>query len=291
MTIEKITHRLSKYMKYKGLNDNNITVDAGLSVGLIGKALKKSTGLNSDTIEKILHTYVDLNPVWLVVGEGEMLKPNVKDLKHNESVANSVTFSDETKHTENATLSLNDEPSSNYNRMPKVVTVDKDGNDNIVLVPVKAAAGYLNGYGDNKYIQSLPTYNLPNINNGTFRMFQVGGHSMYPTICDGSYVVGEWVENWIKEVKDNRIYVIVSDEGILVKRVLNRLKKYDNLYLKSDNRKEHPNQTLEPIQIKEIWAVKMHLSFELPDPTILYDRVGDLEAEIQHIKSLIKGKN
>ena len=114
---------------------------------------------------------------------------------------------------------------------------------------------------------------------------------MYPTICDGSYVVGEWVENWIKEVKDNRIYVIVSDEGILVKRVLNRLKKYDNLYLKSDNRKEHPNQTLEPIQIKEIWAVKMHLSFELPDPVILYDRVGDLEAEIDHIKSLLKKKN
>ncbi|CAM2899939.1 hypothetical protein SAMN05444355_10732 [Flavobacterium frigoris] len=35
----------------------------------------------------------------------------------------------------------------------------------------------------------------------------------------------------------------------------------------------------------------MHLSFELPDPTVLYDRVGDLEAEIEYIKSTIKAKN
>lgn len=291
MSVEKITHRLCKYMDYKGINPNNITVDAGLSVGLIGKAIKNFSGLNSDTIEKILHTYIDLNPIWFVLGEGDMLKPNVQDLQHNESVSKSVTFLDETKNTENVTLLVKEEVSTIYNRMPRVVTVDRKGKDNIVLVPAKAAAGYLLGFGDDEFIQSLPTYNLPNINNGTFRMFQVAGHSMYPTICDGSYVVGEWVENWIKDIKDNRIYVIVCDEGVLVKRTLNRLKKYDNLYLKSDNRKESPNRTLEPTQIKEVWAVKMHLSFELPDPTVLYDRVGDLEAEIEYIKSTLQAKN
>jgi phage repressor protein C with HTH and peptisase S24 domain len=291
MSIEKITHRLCRYMEYKGLNPNNITVDAGLSVGLIGKAIKNSAGLNSDTIEKILHSYIDLNPIWFVLGEGEMLKPNVKDMSQFENVTKTVTFSEETKSKENVSLSVNEEISTLYNRMPKVVTVDTSGKDNVVLVPVKAAAGYLAGYGDSEFIQTLPTFSLPNIQNGTFRMFQVSGHSMYPTLCDGCYVVGEWVENWIKDVKDNRIYVVVSDEGVLVKRVLNRLKKYENLYLKSDNRKENPNTTLEPSQIKEIWAVKMHLSFELPDPTVLYDRVGDLEAEIDHIKSLLKNKN
>ncbi len=246
---------------------------------------------NTFDIELLYAKCVKIDGNFLLTGSGELEKRKVNNLSQFDNVTNSVTLSDKTKSKENVTLLLKEEPNSIYNRMPKVVTVDKDGNDNIVLVPLKAAAGYMNGYGDSKYIQSLPTYNLPNINNGTFRMFQVGGHSMYPTICDGSYVVGEWVENWIKEVKDNRIYVIVSDEGILVKRVLNRLKKYDNLYLKSDNRKEYPNQTLEPIEIKEIWAVKMHLSFELPDPTVLYDRVGDLEAEIEQIKSLIKVKN
>lgn len=291
MSIEKITHRLCRYMEYKGLNPNSITVAAKLSVGLIGKAIKNEGGLNSDTIEKILHTYDDLNPIWFVLGDGDMLKPNVQDLQHFESVAKSVTFSDKTKNKENVTLLINEENTASYNRMPKVVTVDSSGKDNVVLVPVKAAAGYLAGYGDNGFIQSLPTFSLPNIQNGTFRMFQVSGHSMFPTICDGCYVVGEWVENWHKDIKDNRVYVVVSDDGILIKRVLNRLKKYENLYLKSDNRKDYPNVTLEPSQIKEVWAVKMHLSFELPDPAVLYDRVGDLEAEIDHIKSLLKAKN
>ena len=287
MSIEKITHRLVKYMEYRGLNPNSITVAAKLSVGLIGKAIKTEGGLNSDTIEKILHTCDDLNPIWFVLGDGDMLKPNMQNMSHIKSVTKSVTFSEETKSKENVTLSLNEEQS----KMPKIVTVDTSGKDNIVLVPVKVAAGYLAGYGDTGYIQSLPTFSLPNIQNGTFRMFQVAGNSMYPTLSDKCYVVGEWVENWIKDIKDNRIYVIVCDDGVLVKRVLNRLKKYDNLYLKSDNRREFPNITLEPNQIKEVWAVKMHLSFELPDPAVLYDRVGDLEAEIDHIKSLIKGKN
>jgi transcriptional regulator with XRE-family HTH domain len=241
-----------------------------------------------ETLSNIIRIF-NINYSWLIDGVDE--KRNIKEMPPIETVAKRVAFSEVTKNKENATNSANEEISNLYNRMPKVVTVDTSGKDNVVLVPVKAAAGYLAGYGDNEFIQTLPTFSLPNIQNGTFRMFQVSGESMYPTLCDGCYVVGEWVENWIKDVKDNRIYVVVSDEGVLVKRVLNRLKKYDNLYLKSDNRREHPNRTLEPSQIKEIWAVKMHLSFELPDPTVLYDRVGDLEAEIDHIKSLLKNKN
>ena len=279
-----IGKRIKELRMGLGMNQTEFCGKLGLKQSPLSQMESGKILPSIETISKIIRIF-NISYEWLI--DGDEIKPNMNEKRHNDSVVNTVAFSKETKNAEKATHSQSEEKSV----LPKVVTVDKDGKDNIVLVPVKAAAGYLNGYGDNKYIQSLPTYNLPNINNGTFRMFQVGGHSMYPTICDGSYVVGEWVENWIKEVKDNRIYVIVSDEGILVKRVLNRLKKYDNLYLKSDNRKEHPNQTLEPIQIKEIWAVKMHLSFELPDPTILYDRVGDLEAEIQHIKSLIKGKN
>lgn len=279
--------RILKFLEFKGISKNKFYIKTGISNGV----LDKKSGLSMDTVEKFYSTYEEVNAEWLLTGKGDMLKPNIKEMPYNESMAKSMAFSEETKNTINAIHSLNKESPASYNRMPKVVTVDKSGNDNVILVPVKAAAGYLLGYGDSEYIQSLPTFNLPNIQNGTFRMFQVSGHSMYPTLSDACYVVGEWVENWIKDIKDNRIYVVVSDEGILVKRVLNRLKKYDNLYLKSDNRKEYPNRTLEPSQIKEVWAVKMHLSFELPDPTVLYDRVGDLEAEIDHIKSLLKKKN
>lgn len=183
------------------------------------------------------------------------------------------------------------EPEPIYNRMPQVITTDSEGRNNIILVPVKAAAGYLNGYGDREFIEKLPTYSLPNIQNGTFRMFQVGGHSMYPTLHNGAYVVGSFVENWVKDIKDDRVYVIISrNDGIIVKRCLNRIKKYGSIYCKSDNRKEYPSYAVQPEDIIEVWEYKMHLAFELPNPADLYDRVSDLEATVQFLESKIGKK-
>lgn len=173
-------------------------------------------------------------------------------------------------------------------KVPQVITIDSNDNDNVVMVPVKAQAGYLNGYGDQKFISKLPTYRLPNVSNGVFRMFQVKGHSMIPTLHQNSYVVGQFVENWITDIKDNRIYVIISEEdGVVVKRCLNRIEKYGNLFAKSDNRKEYPSYNIEKDSIKEVWEVKGAFLYDLPDPADLYDKVYDLEAELLHIKNII----
>lgn len=84
-----ITERLQKYMAHKNLNANKITVDAGLSVGLIGRAIKNDSGLNSDTVEKILIAFTDLNPEWFISGTGEMLKPVNQNI-HSNGSPNSV---------------------------------------------------------------------------------------------------------------------------------------------------------------------------------------------------------
>jgi len=68
------TERLSEYMIFRGINNNMITVSAGLSVGQIGKAISNNSGINSTSIEKILYTYPEINPEWLLTGNGKMLK-------------------------------------------------------------------------------------------------------------------------------------------------------------------------------------------------------------------------
>lgn len=60
-------------MRYKGLNDHQVTVQCGLSNGTIGNARKNGKGINSQNIEKILLTYKDIDARWLLTGEGEML--------------------------------------------------------------------------------------------------------------------------------------------------------------------------------------------------------------------------
>ncbi len=69
-----IINRLEQFMNSQGINNNQMTVKAGLSVGLIGSARKKRSGLHSDNIEKILHACPELNPAWLITGKGKMLQ-------------------------------------------------------------------------------------------------------------------------------------------------------------------------------------------------------------------------
>lgn len=64
--------RFDKYMEYKGLNDNRITVETGISNGLIGKARKRG-GLSQENISKILQSYSDLDANWWFRGDGEMI--------------------------------------------------------------------------------------------------------------------------------------------------------------------------------------------------------------------------
>jgi hypothetical protein len=61
-------------------------------------------------------------------------------------------------------------PKSNASNLRVLsVTVDADDRENIELVPVKASAGYLNGYGDPEYVAELPKFSLPMFGQGTFR--------------------------------------------------------------------------------------------------------------------------
>lgn len=193
-------------------------------------------------------------------------------------------------------VKIQNTPQSFENRVPQVITVDSHNEDNIVLVPVKARAGYLNGYYKPEFIRTLPSYRLPAINNGIFRMFEVKGQSMGNTLPSKSIAVGEWVDNWVNNIKDGRIYIIIYDDGdkmedgILIKRCLNRIKKYNNLVCKSDNldKASYPNISIDPEHIKEVWELKSALKFEFPDPSDLYGRINHLEAESHQIKTLLK---
>ena len=73
--------RLQYFMEKRGINDNQMTVNAGLSVGLIGKAKVSGKGMSSMNIEKILLAYPELSADWLLTGKGDM-KRGVVDEKN-----------------------------------------------------------------------------------------------------------------------------------------------------------------------------------------------------------------
>lgn len=62
--------RIIQFIEYKGISKNKFYIETGISNGV----LDKKSGLSMDTIEKFYSTYPDINPEWLLTGEGEMLK-------------------------------------------------------------------------------------------------------------------------------------------------------------------------------------------------------------------------
>lgn len=184
------------------------------------------------------------------------------------------------------------EPNLIYGRMPKVVTVDAAGQDNVVLVPVRARAGYLAGYEDAEFIQGLPAYRLPGLTHGTFRMFEVFGHSMVPTFHESDIIITRYVENLL-EVRDDRIYVVVSRrDGVVVKRVVNRVQTDSVLILNSDNQRhagEYPPIIISPDEVLEIWYATAYMSRQMRAPGELYNRLIDVETRLTLLEA--NGKN
>jgi transcriptional regulator with XRE-family HTH domain len=168
-----------------------------------------------------------------------------------------------------------------------VVCESKEGSENIVHVPVKARAGYLNGFEDPTFIESLPTYRLPGVRNGTYRSFEIQGDSMLP-LAPGTIVVGKYVESW-REIKNNYTYVLVTlQDGIVYKRVINKVKSKGQLVLLSDNPVYEPYAI--PIEeVSEVWGYYCHLSNAGAEQRSNLDQllkaVEELKYEVATLKS------
>ncbi|MDB5133172.1 MAG: Helix-turn-helix domain protein [Mucilaginibacter sp.] len=144
------------------------------------------------------------------------------------------------------------------------ISVDKDDNENIELVPLKASAGYLNGYADPEYVAQLPKFYLPMFKQGTYRAFEIKGDSMLPLVS-GTIIIGEYVENW-SEVKPAETYVIISKtDGVVYKRVGNKFKENKKLKLVSDNPVYEPYE-ISGEDVLELWKAKAYISTHLPLP-------------------------
>ncbi len=175
--------------------------------------------------------------------------------------------------------------------LPKIITVNEDGEENINFVGVKARAGYLDGYADPEYMETLPSFSMPMLKNGTYRCFEIKGNSMSTTIHDGDYLFGKYVDNF-DDILDGRIYVIISkNDGVVVKRVLNRIRESGKLILKSDNRDgNYPMYSIYAEDILEVWYASMYASKQMPDPINIYEKLHALESKFFELEETLRKK-
>ena len=169
-------------------------------------------------------------------------------------------------------------------------TVDNKNNENIELVHERAKAGYTTGYADPEFIGELPVFRLPFLSDKRkYRTFQLKGDSMLP-IPDGSWVTGEFLQDWSGIVSGNAYIVFTIDDGIVFKVVENNLFSEGKLVLYSLNPLYEP-YGVHVNEVKEIWKFVNYISSELPEPVIpekqLMRTVAGMKHDLERLKSKI----
>ncbi|HET6244531.1 MAG: LexA family transcriptional regulator [Bacteroidetes bacterium] len=159
------------------------------------------------------------------------------------------------------------------NRTLFPIMVDKNGDDLIEVVAVKASAGYLNGYSDPQFIEELPVMNLPFKIIGKHRAFGIKGDSM-PPLKDGSIAVGKYLES-LKEIKDGQSYIVLTkNEGVVYKRLYGN-KENPCFEFHSDNPVYKP-YVINNEEILEVWSFVCSLN------------IGEFNAQDLNIDNMIR---
>lgn len=192
--------RLLQFIDYTGLEIAVFERSIGLSNSAVHKM---GEGTRNSTIDKISVKYPDLNIVWLKTGVGNMLLSDERNEK---------------------TITVNQTAISPNNRK------------GALIYDIDATCG-LNGrdieFTDEKVIGSI---DAPEINPESKIIFATGD-SMLPLIASGDRVVIRKIESW-DYFNYGQVYLIITNEYRLIKRVRRHPKDAENLILL---RSENPN--------------------------------------------------
>jgi len=165
--------------------------------------------------------------------------------------------------------------------------VNNEEEEMIEMIPMQASAGYASGYADPDYLKVLPTFYLPFLSkNKKYRSFPIKGDSM-PPVVEGSYVVAEYIQNWMTIRSGTPCIVVTKDEGIVFKVVHNLLESSQSFQLCSTNTFYAP-YLVHANNIIELWKFVNYISPELPevrmDDTDLSKSIQSLQKEVHELK-------
>ena len=138
----------------------------------------------------------------------------------------------------------------------------------VPLVGIKAQAGYVKGYEHVDYLDSLEKYSLPpgvHPAGAVWSYFEVDGDSMEPTLYAGDVLLATMLqqEDW-KDVKNFHVYIILTDEQLLVKRVFAKSEK--EWVLLSDNEEAYPQIAISTEKIRQVWTFRRQIRSRVPQP-------------------------
>ncbi len=221
----KILSRIKLLAEHEGISIPAIEREIGASRGVLSKAIKNGTDVQSKWLALICEKYPHFSPQWLLLGDGDMIIDN-DNTKNITNINQHPVFSEASrKHNSNPFEEL-------------IIPVSEP--KGIPLVSVQAVGGFA---GKDFSIQERDIeayYVIPKFRNlNVDFLIEVVGDSMMPRIFPGDIVACSIIRN-PQFIQWNKTYLISSEEqGMIVKR-LKKSSEKDSYLAVSDNQEYDP---------------------------------------------------
>jgi phage repressor protein C with HTH and peptisase S24 domain len=218
-----VSKRVGQYIDKKGLSYYAFENSLNASRGSISKAVKEGKSIGSNTLEKILSAYPDLNATWLLTGDGEMLNTNV---------AGNVT-----------TYKLKSDTAVESQQIP--------------LYDIEAVAGLVPLFNDARNLEPIDHISIPYLPKCDGAIY-VTGDSMYPLLKSGDIVLYKQLHDIQNEIFWGEMYLLsldVSGEEYITVKYIRKSPKEGFVILASQN-PDYQDKEVSLDKIKALALVK-----------------------------------
>lgn len=217
--------RIKEYINYKGLTNQAFEKQTGLSNGTLAAQIKKGGTIGVDKLVKILTEFPNLNPNWLLTGNGEMELGN-------------------TLNEPREIYSLRTDQLQEFQKIP--------------LYNIEASAGLIPIFenGNSQLIEDyLVIPRVPKCDGA----IHITGDSMYPLLKSGDIVAYKQIHDLPNEIFWGEMYLIsvevAGEEYISVKYVQKSEKGIEWIKLVSENR-HHQDKDVKLSKVRAMALVK-----------------------------------
>lgn len=240
---ETVKQRLVRYMKYKNISQKRFEEASGLSNGYIN-SLKNSPTVTK--LQNIIGAYPDINKIWLLTGEGEMLNSGQSIVGDSNTATQNNGNNNATNNTTNnysdcSDETLKDKPKISYTKGRPYYDVDFIGGFDLVL-------------NDQT---TTPQYNIdfhPYNKEGVL-WCNITGHSMEPKISNGDIIAIREVQDWMSFINYGEIYAIVTTNEMRTVKIVRKGMDENHYRLIPINTEEYDEQQIKKTQIMRIFSV------------------------------------
>lgn len=198
-----ILSRIQELAINEGITIGALERKIGASKGVLSRAINNGTDIQAKWLTILVENYPNYSPSWILTGKGNMIISQNIDMKNEE--------------------------------LP--VAHRTESNEGIPLIPINAMAGAFTG--DQSVMEyECDRYIIPSFKGADF-LIGVKGSSMYPRYNSGDIVACKRLNLQDLFFQWNKVYVLDTDQGPLVKRIKPGTDK-DHVTIVSDNKDYEP---------------------------------------------------